>query len=250
MDVAALVISIVSVLLTAILAGFGVLLQWLISRDTRQQATEIRQDVGNFKTEASALLGEIRGLTTETRQSQERQVETMINALVARTTEATTTGAAGVIERIDAIEDRLRAVGVPSEELMSELGELRSKVEALSIEIPRAAQEAAPIEPTITRIVVMPREVNAGETVVISLLYTGIGPNCIAACGVATPDGKTVGATKLANPAGRLCVFAYPKDFPGADTNARGGYLINGELWRSGAPGVVLARSAGEFVVY
>ena len=250
MDVAALVISIVSVFLAAGLAGLGMFFQLLVSRDTRQQAAEIRQDVGNFKSEASAILGEIRGLTTQTRESQERQFDTMLHAVVDRTTEATTAGTAGLIERIDAIEDRLRAVGTPSEELMGELHQLRDRVEAFALDIPRAAQQAAPIEPAKWGIVVLPREVNTGQGVAISLLYTTIGPHHIAACGVATPDGKVFGAMKPANPARRLCLFAYPEDFPGADTQARGGYLVHGELWRSGAPGVVLALSAADFIVY
>jgi hypothetical protein len=256
MDVAALVISIVSVLLTAILASFGVLLQWLISRDTRQQATEIRQDVGNFKGEASALLGEIRGLTTQTRESQERQFNTMLHAVVDRTTEATTTGTAGVIERIDAIEERLRALGAPSEELMGELHQLRGRVEALSFEIPRAAQRAQPRmgHPKIGRVYVIPPQVLPGEEVQIVLDCEGDVEGLVAACGVATPEQRAWGAKRVVDP-GRDGVgmghtfpsFWYPRDFPDAHSRARGGHFVRGELrW----PGVDEPPICTEFAVF
>jgi hypothetical protein len=256
MDVAALVISIVALILAAILAGFGVLLQWLISRDTRQQATEIRQDVGSFKGEASAILGEIRGLTTQTRESQERQVDTMLHALVDRTTEAITTGTAGLIERIDAIEGTLRQEREPSEQLAGELRELRGKVEALSIDIPRAVQRAQPrmAPPRIGRVHVIPHQVTPGEEVQIVLDCEGDVEGLVAACGVATPEQRAWGSKRVIN-RGREGVgmghtfpsFWYPRDFPGADSQASGGYYVRGELrW----PGIDEPPICTEFATF
>jgi hypothetical protein len=211
----------------------------LVSRDTRQQAAEIRQDVGNFKGEASALLGEIRGLTTETRESQERQVETMLHALVDRTTEATTTGTAGLIERIDAMEAALREEREPSGDLARGLSELRDKVEALSIDIPRAAQRAQPRmgHPRIGRVNVFPPQLLPGEEVRILLDCEGDVDGLVVACGVATPEQRVWGSKRVVV-RGRDGVgmghtfpsFWYPRDFPGADSHASGGYFVRGEL--------------------
>jgi hypothetical protein len=240
MEEAAFVISIVSVLLTAVLAGFGILFQWLVSKDTRQQGAEIRQDVGIFKSEASGLLGEIRGLTTQTRESQERQVETMLHALVDRTREVTTTGAAGVMERIDAIEAALREEREPSEEVTAELHQLRERVEALSLDIPEAMQRAQPVMRGRVRVVavhVFPTAILPGENVEITVDCTGDVQGLVVACGVATPEELAWGSKRVID-RGREGVgaghtfpsFRYPQDFPGATTEARGGYMVRGEL--------------------
>jgi len=230
MEESALFISALALIVTVLLAGLGLLLQWLISKDTRQQATEIRKDVAEFKAEASSLLGEIRGLTTETRQSQERQMDTMIHAFISRTTEAASTGTANIDKRIDSIEAALGDQQI-SEQVRSELGDLRSAVESLKYNIPTAARSAAALGWGRIRHLTVDSVVFTGGTVEILVGYDV--PLHVAhrlLCHVFSPSLRAYSAeTRGHLPPGEW-LFTYPRSFPGADLEAYGTYSVRAEL--------------------
>jgi hypothetical protein len=250
MEVAALTISIVSVFLAALLAAWGGYTQWLVSRDTREQLTQM-----------SALLGEIRGLTTQTRESQERQFETMLHAVVDRTEdrtrEATTLGTAGLIERIDAVETALREDREPSE-VARELADLRNRVEALAIEIPNAVRRGGEAQagalPSIEKLSV-PRSVPQGASVRISawcdcITYGREDALLDLVCGVAPPAGPPIEVTVPIRASGRTFQgFTYPDDFDGADSNAPGEYVVRTALQLPGATDSDLAHRYASFRV-
>jgi len=83
-DTAALVISVVALVLALILAIGGLGLQWLAYRATSDQARSIAGDVGQFRIDMHGLLGELRGMTERMMAAQERQFTKMLDAFVTR----------------------------------------------------------------------------------------------------------------------------------------------------------------------
>jgi len=236
MDETALVISIVSLLMALLLAGFGTILQWLISKDTRQQGTEIRNDVASFKTEVSSLLGEIRGLTTETRQTQERQMDTMIHAITGQATVATATGAANIEQRIDAMEAALGDQHLP-QEVQGEIRDLRRTVEALRYQIPAAMRTVRPVPDPFTEIVtvaVTPSMVPSGGSAAIKCIVNMKRPrrDLFLSCGVTTPRQTMFNLrTNVPLAPESSFVFRFPEEYAGADSIAAGDYIATVQLW-------------------
>ena len=248
MEESALFISALALIVTVLLAGFGMLFQWLISQDTRQQATEIRKDVAEFKVEVSSLLGEIRGLTTETRQSQERQMDTMIHAFISRTTEATSTGTANIDKRIDAIQAALGDQQI-SDQVRAELGELRSAVESLKYSIPTAAHSAAALGlGRIKYVTVTPVTVSPGASVEILVGYDAPQQvEYILTCVVNSPSAARYIKVVKGPFAPGEWLFRFPQEFWGAKLEAHGQYEVVAQLHLP-EPGGLLDTAASSFL--
>lgn len=246
MDIAAVVISIIAVMLAAILACFGIGLQWMISRDTRGQATQ-----------AESLLSEIRGLTTITRETQERQFDTVLQAVVRRTSEVTTTGSDGIIERINGIEAALAEGRDPSERVSGELRQLRAMVETLKHEIPRAMQETGPSAepPRIQRLDLHAQRWAVGERVEIRLSWHSPGGwlqyAMVVGCRVVAPDtSMSITYEELdLLPGHHERHFTYPDDFRDARTDLAGRYLVEVQLVGGHRGSVVLDSQKTAFVL-
>lgn len=240
MEESALFISALALIVTVLLAGFGMLFQWLVSKDTRQQATEIRKDVGDFKSAASSLLGEIRGLTTETRQSQERQMDTMIHAITGQATDATATGTADIEQRIDGIEAALGDQHL-SEQVQDELRDLRKTVEALRYQIPTAMRGIRPkLRPIakIRSVTVDPPQIESGAGAAITVFYESTAPSrhrIGLSFGVTTPKEKMFSIRfdmwQSVSGAGDRVAVRFPDNFDGADSRAKGDYIATAQLW-------------------
>ncbi len=261
MDEASLVISIASLLAALILAGFGTLLQWLVSKDTRQQATDIRKDIGDFKSEASSLLGEIRGLTTQTRESQERQFDTMLQWFIDKTKEAASTSIANAVESIDAVDEAIQQQK-PSEQVRDELRQARNLVEHIPLQVQNAVDELTP--GTIAKIVaftVNPVVASKGGRVRVDITCLALAPRYLwpgdypplVSCGVTAPDGKMfTRKSPMLFGTGRgegFLRFDYPLDFPEADSETMGEYIVTAQVWSTGDHPQLLDRADVSFSV-
>ena len=245
MEESALFISALALIVTVLLAGFGMLFQLLVSRDTRQQGTEIRKDVADFKTEAGQILGEIRGLTADTREAQRDQVSKMLDMIAQRTTAVTSSGTADIVDRIDAIEAAVEEQA-PAE-VSLQLESLRQLVRELPEAIGRSVQPRAwyiGSERTLSelgktgslRLILNHQELARGGSLRIYVVAedTGVGPLHVS-CGVTTPSGrmfsKKLPAVRGGGRGEPFAAFEYPFDYPDADTNEVGEYIVTGQLW-------------------
>jgi len=245
MEESALFISALALIVTMLLAGLGMLFQWLVSKDTRQQATEIRKDVGDFKAEAGQILGEIRGLTTDTREAQKDQVSKMLDMIAQRTTAVTSSGTADIVDRIDAVEAALEEQ--PPAEVSRQLESLRQLVGELPYAINRSLQPAAwrvgsegglsePGKYANLRLILNRQEVARGGTLRIHVVAEDVGlAPLYVSCGVTTPSGRMfsqkVPAVRGGGRGEPFAAFEYPFDYPDADTNELGEYIVTGQLW-------------------
>ena len=75
MDEAALIVAIVAVVLSVVVAGFGMLLQWLMFRASTDQLTNIGKENAALVTSIAMSLGTIQKTTTITQDTVSRQLE-------------------------------------------------------------------------------------------------------------------------------------------------------------------------------
>ena len=84
MDVAALVISIVAVLLSVIVAGWAIYLQWCMFRATTDQLTAIGKENASLVERMAMSLGQIHEVATGTRSSLDATVSQLVSGLLER----------------------------------------------------------------------------------------------------------------------------------------------------------------------
>ncbi len=84
MDVASLIIAVTSLVLALLIAGFGVLLQFLMFKASSEQTTAVGKSLGDFQSELQHLLGQIEGRTDAMTTTLNEQFNTMLDAFVRR----------------------------------------------------------------------------------------------------------------------------------------------------------------------
>jgi methyl-accepting chemotaxis protein len=158
LDVAAIIIAIVAILLSAVLAGFGILIQLQTHKATAEQSERAARNIADMRTEIHGLVGELRGMTERMVEAQERQFNRMLDAFVTRPAAAeevaAKTGESAdrlqqISEEMDALKEEMRRAA-SADEVQHKLDELASRVEAVSESTSRAARlaEAAARPPT------------------------------------------------------------------------------------------------------
>jgi hypothetical protein len=116
MDTAALVISIFAVLLTVVVAGFGILIQFLTHKATTEQSERVAASVGQFRTDMQGLVSELKGMTDALVHAQQQQFNRMLDAFVTRPEAAS-----------EAAEKASESAGI-ADELRSEFESLREEI--------------------------------------------------------------------------------------------------------------------------
>ena len=84
MDLAALVISIVALILAVVVAGFGILVQLLTYRATSEQTGHVSESLAGFGSDLRAMIERLQGQTDTMAGIQKDQFNTMLDAFVRR----------------------------------------------------------------------------------------------------------------------------------------------------------------------
>jgi hypothetical protein len=125
-----------------ILSVVAILFEVFFYRWQTQQGQSITERVTTFAEKMHELLGELRGLSTRTHETQERQFQSMLDVMVAREARVqadvqaeTEPPVSDMIQRIGHIEELVQQ-SPQSERLREELGEMRSAIATLQTVIP------------------------------------------------------------------------------------------------------------------
>jgi hypothetical protein len=86
MDVAALVISVFAILLSVIVAGWAIYLQWCMFKATTDQLTAIGKENASLAERIAKSLGQLHEAATSTKGSLDRTIDRLLSAVVARPT--------------------------------------------------------------------------------------------------------------------------------------------------------------------
>jgi hypothetical protein len=262
METAALVISIFAVLLTVVVAGFGILIQFLTHKATSEQSERVADSVAQFRADMQGLVGELKGITDTLVGVQREQFDRMLEAFVtkpgAAAEVAERTGESA--ERLQQISDAMEALkeeirgAASADEVQHKLDELAGRLEAVSASTAQAARLAqAAAQPATgaagrggVRLVTEPKQIGRGGQVRLRI-FGASSPLARIRCEVTAPDGSTLVAWFGDAPAalpfqGLLLVF--PDHFEAASTDTPGAYQV--AVYRISALSVLAALGAGE----
>jgi hypothetical protein len=223
-----------------------------------EQGARIAQTISDFAKEMHAVLGEIKGLTTSTREQQERQTETLINALADRQrTEAAVAaedvageGVRDILQRLQGLEETLPTA---ADGTRPELEEIRERLDSLAKQVGGAVQQATAANLGLFRemldralraegsgehgplgngggisLVFYPREIAQGGDVRIAPSgWVSSGDFEDLRCLVSSPHGLTwEGEVHQDLKWGSPPSIGFPSGFPGASTDTPGQYLV------------------------
>ena len=244
-----------------------------------EQGARIADTINNFAKEMHAVLGEIKGLTTSTREQQERQTETLINALADRqrmeaavaAEDVTGEGVRDILQRLQGLEE---ALPTAADGTRPELEEIRERLDSLAKQVGGAVQQApgpeaaeifremldhairagGPREPGLlgngggVSLVFYPREIaQGGEVRIAPSGWVPRGDFEDLRCSVSSPNGLPwQGDIHQDLKWGSPPSIGFPSGFPGASTDAPGEYLVSVSRRERGSWKVV---AAGAFYV-
>lgn len=210
----------------------------LFYRWQTDQGREVTKTINDFAKEMHAVLGEIKGLTTGTREQLQEQFTLALKAAVGQDRALV---AEDLADKLRHIEDRMSgleesAAGQVGEELRSQIDGLREQVSSLAAELAAAAREASSAASFLTSaepsgeaaLLPDPREVKRGEKVTLHISGVALGRSLVlgiasARCEVRMPDGTRVDADF---PPHRAPVLVFPDDFSYASTDLPGEYRV------------------------
>ncbi len=162
MDIAALIISILALVLALVIAGFGIVVQFLMFRSSSAQTTNVAVSLGGFKTDLQSMIGELKGQTASMAGTQREQFNTMLDAFVRRpeaaaqaATEASNTErqAKELSDRLAALEERI-AHSTESSNVDAALRDLRDGISAISQSASSAARLAGEVSYGMHRVLI------------------------------------------------------------------------------------------------
>ena len=150
MDVAALVISVVALILALVVAGFGILLQFLTYRATSEQTGRVSKDLAGFGGDLETMIARLQGQTETMTGVQRDQFNTMLEAFVTKPGAAgeaaekaseSATGLREVLERLESLEGRISEYP-DVDRLGEELRAIRQRVDVVAETASAAARLA------------------------------------------------------------------------------------------------------------
>jgi hypothetical protein len=247
MDVAAVIVAIVAILLSAVLAGFGILIQLQTHKATTEQSERVADSVAQFRVDMGGLVGELKGMTHTLVEAQQQQFNRMLDAFVTRpgaaaeVAERTGESAESLQQISDAMEALKQEIrrAASADEVQHKLDELAGRLEAVSASTAQAARLAeaaawdvgrAPAEAArLARVYVGPDTVARGQPVSITLLlYDPLRDPDYVTCAVGSPSGArwTSELTPAQLQSQAVPNFVFPDHFPGGSTEETGEYDV------------------------
>jgi uncharacterized protein YoxC len=205
----------------------------LFYRWQTEQGREITRTVNDFAKEMHAVLGEIKGLTTGTREQLQEQFKFVLDRAFGR---GRASLAEDVAQRLEVVErafaDLSARAGAESEaELAADIGTLKERVASLSSELSAVAKKAAePAEPRVSSaqprratLLIRPKRTRVGGKVGIRVFGATGGVFARTTCEVSTPQDETFAAEFPGLTAGPL---VFPDDFEEASSDVAGLYEV------------------------
>jgi hypothetical protein len=241
MDVAAIIVAIVAIMVGALLAGFGILIQFLTHKATTEQSERVADSVAQFRADMQGLVSEVKGITDTLVGVQREQFNRMLDAFVTRP-EAAGEAADRATESAATAQEVGRMLEALREDVanLTRPGSLPERLEALDRrleEIRQSSAAAARFADAASRrgfarrygkVTVHPSVVSRGGRVTIQALPV-VAPRHVVYSECTVARGKKQWtAIEEAEGSGepRSLEWVFPGDFPGASTEEPGTYWV------------------------
>jgi len=247
MDVAAIIVAIVAIVVGVLLAGFGILIQFLTHKATTEQSERVADSVAQFRADMQGLVRELKGITDTLVAVQREQFSRMLDAFVTRPGAAADAAekasqsavtAEEVGGMLEALREEVEKVASPGpvlsrlEALERRFDDIRESSAAAARFAGAASRPSFPDNPYLRFgladegsiwVDIDPAVVSPGGRVTISYVGGSQGVfSELVDCEVVTPDGRVLTAPWPSSAA----ALVFPDHFPYASTELEGTYRV------------------------